>query len=166
MALIKKREDTKYPGIKLLTYVSGAQAWDIHVIHNGKRKTKRLSKPPYKQEDAYNWQLEQSDKLRRNKSGYDHSLYDRTPVSKLMEVYLNGGELNGKTIRGRLNIDDEPIGISNTGYVERFIKWLKANGDPSLDALIKRLPKILFNTLKTVLTSGKDGQDHQDQQQT
>src|SRR5258708_11103794 len=135
MAEILKREDTRYPGIQKLTYVSGTQAYDVHVVHNGKHKAKRFRIPVYKLQDARDWQIEQSDRLRRHKSGYDDSLYQKTRASHMLDCYLNGGFINGRQAPGgfsyRNYLTKKPFGSTDKTNINTAINLLKA--DPALN---------------------------------
>jgi hypothetical protein len=137
MAKIIKREKTKYPGIQLFTYESGTKAFNVGASHNGKQKPVRLRTPPNTIEDAKSWLFKWSDKLRRNKS-YDDSLFEKTKVSHTMEVYLNGGTINGRTVAGGVSyrnyLNPKPFGTTDRRYINDFIDWLNKGNDAPIGA--------------------------------
>ena len=125
----KKIEKTKYPGIyKVTSLITGKVSYRAFASNNGKQ----LSKTHEKLNEAIAWKEANDSHARKKGEFLSNRIFEKTTVSQLADVYRNGGELNGRKITGGVNIKGNPLGNSEKVYINKFISWLKLNGDPDL----------------------------------
>ncbi len=122
MASRPKQKKTKVPGIYKLTYPSGQVRYRVISHRDGKYTTETFHvwNDAVKFKTANDSSHDTKGLPHRNKQLMD------TTVSRLVDVYLNGGEVNGRQIQGGISSRGKLLRQTQRVALNKFDRWLKA----------------------------------------